>query len=455
MGGAVFVVVVLVVGWTCEAAALPLDVKGSTLKFVLTGHDQVTMLQTEAQKMLRATEPWKEYNYTCDECYRMQHSLRGYCKATATRSSEWSTAAAREEILKLCTIDTAPVSFGQSTKTREEKCSLFNQFLNELYSPMHPCVQGAISHAKAHKAVCGLLRCSGTEVPLPVVTTEPNTHPAAMIRGIADVPLTCNEYMDSVLSVCDGDQPKANDLCAQYQTNFTAQGCKEVVTRMASLAHPMRVCDAWANGLPGVQRAKYCDEILKLQPDERVRVPEYEYLLSQQPTQKEFGNASSTKTLVAMEGMGINITRATLGYGEKCSKDHTNNILLRSRAQCQWLPVCQFDNPNVINRAVLADSEPDCEGNFAIEFTCVPGGKLHRIFGPHTATYSNLLINCFTEVYQYKGPYPAASKKVRAYNPPPFNPDYDIWKNRAPKANSFNSKPIQRQIDQLHQRTRP
>merc|ERR1712226_1256762 len=99
-----------------------------------------------------------------------------------------------------------------------------------------------------------------------------------------------------------------------------------------------------------------------------------------------------------MDQLGINTSRATLGYGESCFKDHTNNILLRARAQCQGLRFCRFDNPYVTNPKVLVDNEPGCEGNWAVEFTCVPGGRKHTIYAPYSATYESLPIDCRDEV---------------------------------------------------------
>jgi len=222
---------------------------------------------------------------------------------------------------------------------------------------------------------------------------------------------------------------------------------------MQELVVPMKMCHSWTCDKPPMPKERLCEQVLKFGSYEPVRVPEYEYLLSQLPSAEEFGRANASKASVPLHGLGINITRATLGYGETCYKDHTNNILLRSRAQCQGLAWCKYDNPNVVNPKILRDSEPNCEGNWALEFTCVPGGKKHTIFGPHTATYDSLPLDCVSEVKEART-FPAPSEGLAGFNPDKYE-DFDTYMGTRRRENSFMTPELQAQRDAHHQRTMP
>jgi len=175
------------------------------------------LLQTAAQKTLGLTEPHKHYNYTCDQCYRMIHSLQGMCKATNGESKKYE-----QQFQKQCADDILPVSYGEGPDRRDGKCGMFYTFVKELYCPYDPCTQVTIQSNKAHKAVCGLLRCAGPEAPL--------GPPPPRVQQ--DAPLTCPEYVDDIVMGCEdlnqkaAEDPTVEEVCAKHSTHFRARAAR-------------------------------------------------------------------------------------------------------------------------------------------------------------------------------------------------------------------------------------
>merc|ERR1712019_325895 len=409
--------------WTV-AVGLPVAPDGTAVGPVTTvGTDEV-FLQTAAQRVLGSFEPHKEYNYTCDQCYRMTYSLQDMCQATGGVSVDYVNRFQHE-----CEEATAPVGNGDGPSRRWYKCGAFYQFVKELYCPYDPCVQVSIQSYKSHRAICGLLRCSGNEEGLPE-------------KDGYETPLAFPAYVQAVLDLCKEDPSKEpKDLCgdAGHSQSFTREGCELVVERMEKTVAPLRLCDAWTCDTPKGSLEDMCENILKLNGTAPVDVPAWKFWMSQKES------ATREPLPIPMEDMGINISRATLGYGENCVQDHTNNILLRSRAQCQGLRKCKWDNPNMVNPKVLRDAEPECEGDFAIEYTCVPGGKKHSIFGPHTATYLQVPIDCSVEVAQAIE-HPLPLKTLVDYNPAPQE-EFNIYEGTRRRENSFMTPELQAQKD--------
>lgn len=147
----------------------------------------------------------------------------------------------------------------------------------------------------------------------------------------------------------------------------------------------------------------------------------------------------------------------------------------------QGLRKCKWDNPNTVNPKVLRDAEPgelvhsemkvalrkawrgrnlleynnlrsffplptECEGNFALEYTCTPGGKKHSVFGPHTATYLQVPIDCSAEVAEAIA-HPNPLKSLVNYNPAP-QVDVNIYEGTRRRENSFMTPELQRQKDE-------
>lgn len=332
-----------------------------------------------------------------------------------------------------CEVDTIPVAHGDGPSRRWYKCGAFYQFVKELYCPYDPCVQVSIQSNRAHHAICGLLRCEGiNEQPIPEIK-DPE---------YAD-PLPCPSYVEQILDNCKNDtSTEPGDLCSElgYAETFSKEGCKLVVERMEKTVAPLRLCDAWTCDTPKGSFSEICEDVLKLNGTAPVDVPSWKYWMSQKES------AIQDPLPIPMEEMGINISRATLGYGESCREDHTNNILLRSRAQCQGLRKCKWDNPNTVNPKVLRDAEPECEGNFALEYTCTPGGKKHSLFGPHTATYLQVPIDCSAEVAEAIA-HPNPLKSLVDYNPAP-QVDANIYEGTRRRENSFMTPKLQRQKDE-------
>merc|ERR1712226_877620 len=270
------------------------------------------------------------------------------------------------------------------------KCDAYYKFVKELYCPYDPCVQVSIQSNKAHKAVCGLLRCEGTEHPLTLNAED------GPMQGY-EKPATCAEYVQAAVSHCEADpETPPEHLCANYTQSFTKEGCEIVVDRMRETVAPMRMCDAWSCDKPQMSESNICGKLLKMPGDEEVAVPSYLYFKSQimnttdQHVQPE---------PVPLEAMGINVTRATLGYGEHC---------------------------------------------------CHPNGKKHTVYGPHTATYRQLPLDCTSEVLKFikeqNIEHLQPDKSLSGFNPPPFVKG-DIHEGTRRRENSFMTPALQKQSD--------